>query len=47
MKDNIQQTDYGYEIIWADTEHTVENLVFEKGRKMHYIFIKLNKKLVC
>ena len=32
MKDNIKQTDYGYEIVWADNElYCSKILVFEKS----------------
>lgn len=31
MKDNIQKTDYGYEVVWADNElYCSKILVFEK-----------------
>jgi hypothetical protein len=40
MKDNIQKTDYGYDIVWADNEHYCSKiLVFEKAEsqtRLHF-----------
>jgi uncharacterized RmlC-like cupin family protein len=46
MKDNIQRTDYGYEIIWADTDtYCGKILVFEsKGGKLPLHFHKTKNK---
>lgn len=46
MKDNMQRTDYGYEIIWTDTDtYCGKILVFEsKGGKLPLHFHKIKNK---